>query len=376
MAVKPFVNIIMQRFKSGCKNKFILLVSILMFLNACKTTDNKQTKQMAEQPNAPKDLVNSKVENNSLYTIGDEVNVDFQTSKDIEIKDVEVHFDKKIISPTINKSTIQFSPGINRVGRHAFSVVYTLQDSTIERDYLNFVYRSDIVPEKVKFELIATYPHDAKAYTQGLFYQNGFLYESTGHKGQSSVRKVAIKTGKIEQLTTLEAKYFGEGLTLVNKEVFQITYTSQKGFVYDLESLKPLREVHYQIMEGWGLTYNGTHLLMSDGSAKIYFIEDQYFAETKRQEVYDNKGMVANLNELEYVDGLLYANVYGDKNVVVIDPETGKVVGNIDFSTLFPKNIPDDIDHVLNGIAFNPETKNFYFTGKYWPVLYEVKLLN
>lgn len=356
--------------------RVFLSLAVCIGLVGCKPTEQNNTVKPTANHKKSTDFVTTKVIGGSVLTVGDSVKLTYQLKNGKAILSAEIGFDDKKTILRPSDGTLAFKPNTEVVGTHNFSVSYLLQDSTTERDYLSFIYRSEVTPKNREYELIATYPHDAKAYTQGLFYHNGFLYESTGHQGQSSVRKVAIQSGKIIQLTTLEANYFGEGLTMINNQVFQITYKAQLGFVYDLETLKPIRQVNYQIMEGWGLAYNGTQLIMSDGSAKIYFIEDEYFTEIGRQEVFDDKGMVTNLNELEYVNGQVYANVYGQKHVVVIDPESGKVTEKIDLTALFPKNIPDNIDHVLNGIAYNPDNGHFFVTGKYWPVLYEIKLRN
>jgi glutamine cyclotransferase len=356
----------------------LIYLLLLFFLVSCKQSQNTQNKesQSTENTSAVKtNLIITTIAGNNTFMLGDSIQLYFNKSSEHKISSIqaEINEDKYSIDPESESYWIK--TGVNNVGSHRLMIKYTINDSLVEKDYLTFIYHSRFKPKELEYKLINTYKHDTKAYTQGLLYHNGYLYESTGHRGQSSVRKVEVETGRIVKLTSLESKYFGEGLAIINNNLFQITWQSQVGFVYDLESLRPLREVQYNIMEGWGLTYDGNQLIMSDGSAKLYFIDDSYFTENARQEIYMEKEMTTFLNELEYVNGKVYANVYGEKYIVGIDPKTGEVIEKIDFADLFPKNIPDNSDHVLNGIAYNPETKHFYITGKYWPVIHEVQIL-
>jgi glutamine cyclotransferase len=172
----------------------------------------------------------------------------------------------------------------------------------------------------------------------------------------------------------LAGDIFGEGITIFKDKIYQLTYKSQVGFVYDKESFQRMQKVYYQNKEGWGLTQNGTHLIMSDGSNRIYFMDPEYFTEIRQLEVYDHNGPVSRLNELEYIDGKIFANIYGDDEIVIIDPEKGKVTGKLNM-----KGILDDADvrsriDVFNGIAWDPERRLLYVTGKYWPSLFEVSI--
>jgi glutamine cyclotransferase len=234
---------------------------------------------------------------------------------------------------------------------------------------------SDIIPRQYEYRVAGKFPHDNEAYTQGLVYDNGFLYESTGIKGKSSVRIVNIRTGKPEKLVPLPAKYFGEGIALFNDQVYQVTYQDQVGFVYDKKTLGQIRSFDYQIREGWGLATDGENLIMSDGSSNLFFIEPEYFTQVNQINVFDNKGMIDSLNEIEFINGKILANVYGKTYIVIIDPATGKVLGKVDFAKLLPKGYENDYGRVLNGIAYNPATGHLYITGKNWPVLYEIELL-
>jgi glutamine cyclotransferase len=198
------------------------------------------------------------------------------------------------------------------------------------------------------------------------------LYESTGLEGQSSLRIVDIITGKPVKMIALAQEFFGEGITLFNEQIFQLTYKTKVGFVYDKNTLQKIRSFDYPMDEGWGLTSNGKNLIMSDGSEQLYFMDPEFFTQTGRVEVFDNQGRIRQLNELEYVRGKILANVYGEGYILIINAETGKVTGKLNLQALIPEGFQGDFGRVLNGIAFNPENGNLYVTGKNWPVLYEI----
>jgi len=223
------------------------------------------------------------------------------------------------------------------------------------------------------YEIVKTYPHDVSAFTQGLFIRDGILYEGTGLSGRSSLRKVDIDTGKALEEHKLPGIYFGEGIATDGKRIVQLTWRSHKGFVYDIKTFKPLREFSYPT-EGWGLTYDGRNFVMSDGSATLYFLDPRSFKEIGRLEVYDRKGPVVRLNELEYVKGEIFANVWGEDRVARIDADTGRVTGWIDFRGLLSDADRKTRVDVLNGIAYDSETGKFYVTGKLWPRLFEIKI--
>lgn len=224
------------------------------------------------------------------------------------------------------------------------------------------------------YEIVKTYPHDPNAFTQGLLIRDGILYEGTGLSGRSSLRKVDIETGKVLEEHKLPGIYFGEGIATDGKRIVQLTWRSHKGFVYDIKTFKLLKEFSYPT-DGWGITYDGRHFIMSDGSAMLYFLDPESFKEIGRLEVYDQKGPVVRLNELEFVKGEIFANVWGEERVARIDPVTGCVTGWIDLGGLLSaadKKKPVD---VLNGIAYDDETGKLYVTGKLWPKLFEIKIV-
>ncbi len=222
------------------------------------------------------------------------------------------------------------------------------------------------------YEVVHVYPHDRKAFTQGLIYLNGFLYEGTGMNGTSWVRKVKLETGEPLQQTAIAQQYFGEGLTEWKSNLIELTWRSEVGFVYDQFSFRKLREFHYQ-GEGWGLTHDNKSLIESDGSAFLRFWDPDTFQEQRRLLVKDGGLPVENLNELEWIKGEIYANVWQTKRIARISPATGRVIAWINCEGLLSGPDLDGAD-VLNGIAYDAAHDRLFVTGKLWPKLFEIKV--
>jgi glutaminyl-peptide cyclotransferase len=226
------------------------------------------------------------------------------------------------------------------------------------------------------YRVINEYPHDHEAYTQGLVIDNGELFEGTGLNGRSSLRRVDLQTGSILQETELSEDYFGEGIAIVRNRIYQLTWQENTCFVYDRESFELIREFAYE-SEGWGLTHDGKELIMSDGTNRITYRDPETFEETRHIDITDGNQPVINLNELEYINGEIWANVYMTDYVARIDPETGRVVGWIDFSGLLSEHERRQYSvDVLNGIAQDPDSGNIYVTGKLWPTMFEIELVS
>jgi glutamine cyclotransferase len=224
------------------------------------------------------------------------------------------------------------------------------------------------------YEIVAVYPHDTAAYTQGLFWHEGYLYEGTGRAGTSWLRKVDPQTGEVAQQVALPSEYFGEGVALLGDNIYQLTWLSKRGFIYDAASFERVGEFRYNT-EGWGLTTDGTRLIMSDGSANLFFLDPRSQEVVRTVRVHEDGDGIDDLNELEYIGGLVYANVWHSDIVFKVDPETGAVVGRIDFSDLLVGERPPNSEAVLNGIAYNPNNGHLYVTGKLWPKLLEIRLI-
>jgi glutaminyl-peptide cyclotransferase len=227
---------------------------------------------------------------------------------------------------------------------------------------------------KYAYTVVRSYPHDPKAFTQGLEFFDGFLYEGTGQKGRSAVRKVEIETGKIVQEERLHAQYFGEGITITQGKLFQLTWQDRTGFVYDARTLKFIRNFSY-FGEGWGLAHDAQNLIMSDGTSTLRFLETTRFQERRRLKVTDAAVPVERLNELEYIRGEIWANVWETDFIVRISPKDGRVLGWIDLKGLQSGpavKLPPDA--VLNGIAYDAQKDRIFVTGKLWPRLFEIRI--
>ncbi len=223
------------------------------------------------------------------------------------------------------------------------------------------------------YEIVHTYPHDREAFTQGLLFLNGVLYESTGLNGQSSVRKVDLTTGKVLQRIEVSKQYFAEGLAELKGKLYQLTWLNGAAFRYDLNTFETEAQFSYT-GEGWGLTTDGKQLIMSDGTDSVRFLAPGDFSVVRSIHVVNNGQPVVKLNELEYIKGEIYANIWTTDEVVRIDPASGQVLGTIDFSGLLPAADRDADTDVLNGIAYDPATDRLFITGKRWPKLFEVRL--
>jgi glutaminyl-peptide cyclotransferase len=225
------------------------------------------------------------------------------------------------------------------------------------------------------YEVIHTYPHDPRAFTQGLLYVDGHLYESTGLNGRSSIRMVDLNTGRVLQKYDLPAEYFGEGLTDWGSTLVQLTWQAHKGFVYDRFTFSLLRTFTYE-GEGWGLTHDEKGLILSDGTSYLRFLDPKSFKETRRIHVTNANGQgIEDLNELEYVHGEIYANIWHSDRIARISPRNGKLLGWIDLSGLMAKGDQPDPDAVLNGIAYDSKDNRLFVTGKLWPKLFEIKVV-
>lgn len=233
---------------------------------------------------------------------------------------------------------------------------------------------SSDIPPVYTYRILNTYPHDPQAFTQGLVFDQGHLYEGTGLYGRSSLRRVVLNTGRVLQSQALAAAYFGEGIAILGERLFQLTWRSRVGFVYDKRTLTLQRQFVYAT-EGWGLTHDHRRLIMSDGTSTLYFLDPTTLTEVGHVRVHDHAGPVKRLNELEYVQGEVYANIWQTDRIARIDPQTGRVTGWIDLTGLLsPSDRRQRVD-VLNGIAYDAERGRLFVTGKWWPKLFEIKIV-
>jgi glutamine cyclotransferase len=237
-----------------------------------------------------------------------------------------------------------------------------------------FPGNSDNIPV-YSYNIVNTYPHDRDAFTEGLVFEDGFLFEGTGLLGHSTLRRVELETGDILQIRELSGQFFGEGITIYGDKIIQLTWQSNIGFVYDKNSFELLQEFNYST-EGWGITHDETRLIMSDGTSTLHFLDPQTFEEIGQLEVFDNNGPVTRLNELEYIQGEIYANVWQTDRVARIAPDTGRVIGWVDLRGLLTAEDRSEPVDVLNGIAYDAEADRLFVTGKLWPKLFEIELIS
>lgn len=363
---------------------FMLNLLILVILGAGCAGNGSSTVPRHERVEKNKELKQKSKKNitlvspvkNEMFTLGEKIEFNYRFEDTGEIIDSVIYYaGSRKIGMTYREDTgySWVSEGI-MVGRNSFNIRFCFSDGTSENRSLTLRFKSDIVPDYYGYRIKAVFLHDRNAYTQGLVYHDGWLYEGTGQRGRSSLRKIRLKTGEIIGTLNLASELFGEGICIFDDKIIQLTWTSQIGFVYDLESFKLIKKINYST-QGWGLTTNGKQLIMSDGSEKIYFLEPEYFTELARIEVYDHEGPVRNLNELEYINGEIYANVYQTFKIVRIDPETGKVLAWINLTgILAQKDYHTDVD-VLNGIAYDDKNDRLFVTGKRWPELFQIELV-
>ncbi|MDD7914702.1 glutaminyl-peptide cyclotransferase [Polaribacter ponticola] len=314
---------------------------------AKKTTLNSKVKVTLKEKN------NNKVDKIQFFVNGKEIIADGNTAI---INTASLGVGKHIVS------SLAFYPGKTKKTNNSFEV------------FANIPYQA------YSYKIINTYPHDTKAYTQGLEYYNGFLYETTGRRGQSTLRKVDIKTGKVLQKIDLDKKYFGEGMTIVNNKIYWLTWENNKGFIYDLKTFKQKGEFKYnKSKQGWGLANSTTELIKSDGTNKIWFLDAETQKEKRYIQVYNHKQKISQLNELEYINGKIYANYWQKPLISIINPNNGVVEGIVNLSGLVKEMEKTqklvDQDDVLNGIAFDKENNRLFVTGKNWGKLFEIELV-
>ena len=306
-----------------------------------------------------------------VITRGDSINVELSIFDDERSIDSLKYFvnnkeitliNNKILSPN-------FKSGTNTIIIKSFN-----NDNSTDKVSTQIITLSNIIPKIRKVKVINKYEHNVTAYTQGLLFTKGHLYEGTGQHGESMLKKLDLKNNSLIQSYNLPKEVFGEGIVLHNQKIYQLTWQSRRVFVYDLESFSLLNEFHYDT-EGWGITNFEEDIIMSDGTQNLMIIEPESFSVVGRLQVSDNVGPVTNLNELEWIDGKIWANVYLTNTIVIIDPKTGFVEEKLDLTNLVPDKFANPYDNVLNGIAYDNKTGKIYVTGKRWPILYEIKII-
>ena len=304
---------------------------------------------------------------NNTIALGETLKLSIENPKNKTISGIVYKLDSKEINADFNIKDIS-------LGEHTITAKITY-DATTEEASTKLTVLNDAAPKIYSYKILNEYPHDITSYTQGLEFHNGDLYESTGQYGKSKLRKVDYKTGEVLKNIDLGRQYFGEGLTILNDKIYQLTWKENIGFIYNIDTLEKTGSFNYgKSKEGWGLCNDGKVIYKTDGTNKIWRLNPDTLAEEDYIQVYTNTGKIDSLNELEYIEGKIYANIYQRNGVLIINPENGAVEGVIDFSPLqkLVKQHPS-LD-VLNGIAYNPTTKTIFVTGKDWDKLFEVEV--
>ncbi|MCB0434930.1 MAG: glutaminyl-peptide cyclotransferase [Mangrovimonas sp.] len=335
----------------------IILLGFLMI--SCGSTPEEKAKNLKLTTNAK----------NGSIPLGETLTFSLQNDQNYEISST---------SFTLNGQPVEENKPITitKVGNQLLeaTVFFGDKSATIKT---NVTVLNNEAPKVYKFNILNTYPHDITSYTQGLEFHNGELYESTGQYGESKLRKVDYKTGEVLKNINLDKAYFGEGLTILDNKLYQLTWRRGIGFVYDVNTFEKTGSFKYgKSKEGWGLCNNGKVLYKTDGSEDIWILNTETLTEDDFLQVFTNKSGIGQLNEMEWIHGKIYANIYQRNGVAIINPETGGVEGVIDFTPL--KNLVTQhpkLD-VLNGIAYNPDTQTIFVTGKNWDKLFEIELVD
>ncbi|WP_299368419.1 glutaminyl-peptide cyclotransferase [Winogradskyella sp.] len=299
--------------------------------------------------------------------LGDTLDLSIINPKKLNITKVSYQIDGQPIekNAVLNNTTL---------GVKTLTATVTYDDKTETLTKSITIYNNKI-PSIYTYDIVNTYPHDITSYTQGLEFYNGELYESTGQYKESKLRKVNFETGEILKNINLNDNFFGEGLTILDDKLYQLTWKAKRGFIYDINSFEKLSTFNYgKSKEGWGICNDGNTLYKSDGTERIWLLNPENLTEKGHIEVYTEKGKIPSLNELEWINGKIFANIYQRNGVVIIDPKTGGVEGVIDFKPLLKHVKQHDRLDVLNGIAYHPERKTIFVTGKNWDKLFEVTI--
>ncbi|TCI84683.1 glutaminyl-peptide cyclotransferase [Tenacibaculum sp. M341] len=318
-----------------------------------------------------------KIKTDAKTTIGKKVDVELQQISGNTPDSIHFYVNNKRVDLQNNKITLNTSE--IGIGKHRLTALAFVPGKVKKINNSIEVY-SNVKPSLYSYKIVNTYPHDTKSFTQGLEFHNGFLYETTGKRGRSKLRKIETETGKVLQEYKLDDKYFGEGMTIVGNDIFWLTWQARKGFIFDLETFELKKEFEYdKSNEGWGLTHDDKNLIKSDGSNKIWFLDPSNQQEITSIQAYTDKLSLQKLNELEYFNGKIYANYWQKPLIAIIDPNSGIVEGIINLKGLVTEVSKtqklDTNEDVLNGIAFDKENNRLFVTGKNWSKLFEIELI-
>lgn len=351
------------------KVNLLLLFILNLFLFSCGGNTNTKSSDFSLQITPEK----------KEFQLGETIEIAVKNPKNRQIDSTQFYFGNQHISNAGRQESANLQLQDQKLGNQN---IQALVFSEGETDTLQLSVKifNNTAPELYTYRVINTYPHDPNAYTQGLEFHNDTLYESTGQYGSSSLRKTNFETGEVLKKTDLDDRYFGEGLSILNNKIYQLTWQEGEGLIYDINDLtRTSRFKYYQSKEGWGLANDGEQFYKSDGTEKIWILNGETLAEETFIQPTTHRSISTQLNELEWVEGKIYANTYQKDGVAIINPDNGAIEGLINFQGLRDNldNLEDldPVNHVLNGIAYNTTTKKLYVTGKNWDKLFEVEII-
>lgn len=364
--------------------KYFVSVSVMLMLTwtlSCSGRAGKKGADSLKVVSTPSEEVAKLIrmiapDENTGFKLNDPIKVVLATADKGKLPDsVVVFFDSKLVTTLIKEPweyTISSALTVT-TGRKSIKVT-AYRGGKAQNTITRFmIIYSDAVPKRYGYKVVHTYPHGRDAFTQGLVYDNGILFEGTGQETGSSLREVKLETGKVIRQHNLDAALFGEGIALYKDRIYQVTWENKVGFIYDKSTFKVINKIYYST-QGWGLTTLEDRIVMSDGTNILYFFDPEMFTVVSRIEVYDNKEKVDSLNELEFINGEIWANIWMSDRIARIDPLSGKVIGYIDLTGLLQASDRNPDTDVLNGIAWDNIGKRVFVTGKRWPKLFEIKV--
>lgn len=342
----------------------LLLFLLNLVLFSCGSNSGKKISDFSLS------LIDSKTE----FQLGETLEVIIKNPKNREIDSVSFYFEDRLLEKS-DKTSASIPLKDQKLGNQNIQALVYFEGNTDSIQIAVKIF-NDNPPEIYTYKIINTYPHDQKAYTQGLEFYKDTLYESTGQYGNSSLRKTDFETGEVLKKVDLADRYFGEGLSVLNDKAYQLTWNEGEGLIYDIAELKQIGSFKYnQSKEGWGLTNDGKAFYKSDGTEKIWILNGTTLAEESFIQPTTHRSISTQLNELEWIEGKIYANTYQKDGVAIINPKNGAIEGLINFQGLRDKVTQHPDLDVLNGIAYNPNTKKLYVTGKNWDKLFEVEII-
>ena len=347
---------------------FVILSFVIITILSCSNTSKRSRRPVSSIKITP--------EKNIVF--GNDVHVEVTTKlANGEIDKINLYLNNDLVGTSKNLDFEHTIKNIKNLGNNTLKVEAIKTDGVKNSRQKSFSVLSDILPKQYTYKVVNEFPHSREFFTEGLEIYNGYLYEGTGNNGTSGIYKTEISTGKVLQSVKLDDHYFGEGITILNDKIYQLTYKSQTGFVYNVSDLSVIDTFKFESAQGWGLTNDGTYLIMDDKTNVLTWIDPNDFSVVKKLAVADHSQQMNAINELEYINGKIFANVWTTGYIVEIDPETGRVEAVINLTGLLKdadKNPSQPVD-VLNGIAWDKVAKKMYVTGKYYPKLYEIELV-